>query len=96
MKARAENMTSRFVELTMLSTGAGTMPTLKEIRDDRPTGKRRSRLPAGTGAGQMSESAEDMRSLGSRYANSLFISRVVHSARGFPVRLFPSKQTDTS
>jgi hypothetical protein len=82
----------------MLSTGASTMPTLKEIRDDRPAGKRRSRLPASTGAGQMSERAEDMRSLGSRsrYADSLVISRVVHSARGFPVRLFPSKQTDNS
>jgi hypothetical protein len=82
----------------MLRTGASTMPTLKEIRDDRPAGKRRSRLPrsASTGAGQMSERAEDMRSLGSRYAASLFISRVVHSARGFPVRLFPSKQMDNS
>jgi hypothetical protein len=39
----------------MLSTGASTMPTLKEMRDDRPAGKRRSRLPASTGAGQMSE-----------------------------------------
>jgi len=82
----------------MLSTGASTMPTLKEMRDDRPAGKRRSRLPqsASTGTGQMSERAEVMRSLWSRYANSLFISHVVHSARGFPVRLFPSNQTDTS
>jgi hypothetical protein len=47
----------------MLSNDASTMPTLTEIRDDRPTGKRRSRLPANTGAGQMSERAEDMRSL---------------------------------
>ena len=39
----------------MLSTNASTMPTLKEMRDDRPSGKRRSRLPAGTGAGQMIE-----------------------------------------
>ena len=39
----------------MLSTGASTMPTLKEMRDDRPAGKRRSRLPASTGVGQMIE-----------------------------------------
>jgi hypothetical protein len=63
-KARAETMwraLSSGGELTMLRTGASTMPTLKEMRDDRPTGKRRSRLPrcASTGAGQMSECAED-------------------------------------
>jgi hypothetical protein len=52
-------------ELTMLSTGASTMPTLKEMRDDRPAGKRRSGLPrsASPGAGQMSERVEDIRSL---------------------------------
>src|SRR3954465_11585899 len=50
----------------MLSNGASTMSPLKEIRDDRPAGKRRSRLPASTGAGQMSEQTNGERPIHQR------------------------------
>jgi hypothetical protein len=62
------------------------------VRDDRAC----HGLPVRGGSDERAR--RRMRSLGSRsrYADSLVISRVAHSARGFPVRLFPSKQTDIS